>query len=143
MRIIAGFGIDISNEYCAIDFETYCRINCFIKYQTTDPVDLIRIWIKILNPQSIMVISVQEMVDLFERISRGCIYEVPTLISTTFSKQMIELFQKEGCLIGEDRVDMITMQKKIEEGVFDVELFNQLFKFNCSYQVKSHNFLIE
>lgn len=58
MRIIAGFGIDISNEYCAIDFETYCRINCFIKYQTTDPVDLIRIWIKILNPQSIMVISV-------------------------------------------------------------------------------------
>ncbi len=72
-RIISSFGIDISNEYSIIEFENFCRINSFLKYQKTSPSDLIKIWVKILNPLSIPVITVLDMTDFFERFARGSI----------------------------------------------------------------------
>jgi hypothetical protein len=72
-RIISSFGVDISNENSIIEFEIFCRINCFLKYQKTSPSDLIKTWVKILNPLSIPVINVLDMTDFFERFARGSI----------------------------------------------------------------------
>lgn len=46
------------------------------------------------------------MIDLFERFARGRMLELPTLISSTFAKHMLELIALEGCMIDENRVDM-------------------------------------
>lgn len=49
-RVIAGFGLDWSNENAKINFDTYCNIKCFLEFHTLEEKDLLRIWIKILNP---------------------------------------------------------------------------------------------
>ena len=64
------------------------------------------------------------MIDLFERFSRGRMLENPTLISMTFAKQMIQLFEMEGCMIDAERVDMAKLRQKIEDKTFDTFLFN-------------------
>lgn len=125
-RIISSFGIDVSNENAIIEFENFCRINCFLRYRKTSPSDLIKIWVKILNPQSIPVINVTNMEDFFERFARGTLQEQPTLITTTFAKHMIDLFKLEQCMIDDDRIDMIKLQVKIEDGTLSTDLFNQL-----------------
>ena len=66
------------------------------------------------------------MEDFFERFARGTLQEQPTLITTTFAKHMIDLFKLEQCLVDYDRIDMIKLQVKIEDGTFGIELFNQL-----------------
>ena len=64
-----------------IDFEMFCRIKCFLKFQTIDEQDLIKIWIKILNPQQSKYLEVGEMWDFFERMARGRTLISPTLVS--------------------------------------------------------------
>lgn len=82
------------------------------------------------------------MIDLFERFGRGRMLDNPTLISMTFAKHMLQLFEMEGCMIDADRVDMAKLRQKIEDQTFDTSLFNQLIKNDCSYMVKSRNFEI-
>jgi len=64
------------------------------------------------------------MEDLFERFARGKTLTKPTLVSYTFAKQMILLFQIEGCLLDKDRIDMIKLRLKLEDGTFEPNLFN-------------------
>lgn len=62
--------------------------------------------------------------DLFERFGRGRMLENPTMISSTFAKQMIQLFEMEDCTLAGDRVDMAKLKLKIEDGTFAPSLFN-------------------
>jgi len=97
-RIISSLGVDSSNKNAVIDFPTFCRINCLLKYLTIGGSDLIKIWIKILNPLGVNTVSKDDMIDLFERFARGSMTEQPTLISHTFALNMLELFKMEGCI---------------------------------------------
>jgi len=88
-RIIAGFGLDWSNENAKINFDTYCNIKCFLEFHTLEDKELLKIWSKILNPQSLAICTKDEMIDLFERFGRGRMLDNPTLLSMTFAKHMI------------------------------------------------------
>lgn len=85
-RIVAGFGLDWSNENAKIDFDTFCRIKCFLNFYTLDEQSLIKMWVKILNPQQNKYKEVDEMKDLFERFARGRTLKTPTLVSSTFAE---------------------------------------------------------
>ena len=84
-RIFAGFGLDWSNANAKIDFDTYCNIKCFLEFHTIENKDLVRIWCKILNSQSLSICTKEEIIDLFERFGRGRMLEKPTMISLTFA----------------------------------------------------------
>ena len=49
-RLLGGFGLDASNNNAKIDFETFCKIKCFLKFYTLKEEELVKIWIKIINP---------------------------------------------------------------------------------------------
>ena len=49
-RILAGFGLDTSNNSSKVDFEIFFKIKCFLKFYTLDEKELNKIWIKIINP---------------------------------------------------------------------------------------------
>jgi hypothetical protein len=85
-RILAGFGLDWTNENAKLSFDTYCRIQSFLEYQTMSDAELVKMWVKILNPSSLPVIEVSEMQDFFERFTRGKSLKEPSLISDTFAK---------------------------------------------------------
>jgi hypothetical protein len=70
-RIVCSFGLDWSNENAKIDFEMYCKIKCFLTFNTLEESDLVKIWIKILNPSSVIVQNYEQFFDLFERFARG------------------------------------------------------------------------
>ena len=105
-RIVSSFGVDGSNKNAIIDFQAFCRINCLLKYHTISGLELIKIWIKILNPAGVNTQNRDEMVDFFERFARGSMTEQPSLISHTFALHMLELFEREDCIDELDRVDM-------------------------------------
>ena len=60
---------------------------------------------------------------MFERFARGRTLKTPTLVSSTFAEQMLELFELEG-LIVDGQVSMHAIKNKLEDGTFSPELFN-------------------
>jgi hypothetical protein len=56
---------------------------------------------------------------------------------------MIDLFKLESCLVDDDRIDMIKLQNKIENGTFSTGLFNQLILLDCMFFVRTENFNID
>lgn len=54
---------------------------------------------------------------------------------------MIEILVLEGCEDPEnrDQILMSTLKSKLEDGTFDIELFNQMIKHDCNYDVWSAN----
>ncbi len=71
------------------------------------------------------------MQDFFERFARGRTLKTPTIVSSTFAKQMIQLLEMEGCLIDNDNISMIVLKQKIKEGCLSVSLFNQMMRTDC------------
>ncbi len=51
-RIFAGLGIDWSNENAKIGFDMFCKMKCFMEHYTATDSELIKMWTKIINPQS-------------------------------------------------------------------------------------------
>ena len=65
-----------------------------------------------------------------------------------FSASMVSLMEKEDCIIGTARgsdrcLDITKLRSKINEKVIDIELFNQLLKQDCLFEVKSVNHFID
>ena len=54
---------------------------------------------------------------------------------------MIEVLTNEGCEHAEQdcMIDMNVVASKLDDGTFDIELFNQMIKTECSYRVWSKN----
>ena len=137
---MAGFGLDWTNENAKLSFDTYCRIQSFLEYQTMSDAELVKMWVKILNPSSLPVIEVSEMQDFFERFTRGKSLQEPSLISDTFAKQMMILFQLEDCLVDDNqRVQMEKLREKIEDGTISPQIFSQMLSVDCNYIVESRN----
>lgn len=99
-------------------------------------------WVKILNPQSLTICPVVEMEDFFEKFARGKTLSKPTLVSDTFAKQMIVLFRLENLMVDVDRIDMVKLRQCMEDGTFSPQLFNQMIKNDCSFEVSSVNHTI-
>lgn len=140
-RILFAFNIDPKDPNSRIDFDMYARIKCFMKYNTIPKDELTRIWIRILNPSSLLTIPKEELQDLLERFSRGRIQSQKILVSATFSEQMIKILEMEGCTDPENADEFLVsaILAKLDNGVFDIELFNQMIKNECSYRVWSAN----
>lgn len=58
---------------------------------------------------------------------------------------MIALLETEGCENPEepDEILLSEVQRKIEDGTIDIELFNQMIKAECSFLVYSKNYHVE
>lgn len=70
-RILFAFNVDPKDPNSRIDFNLYVRMKCFMKYYTIPNEELIRIWIRIINPGSLVSLPKEELQDLLERFSRG------------------------------------------------------------------------
>ena len=141
-RILFAFNIDPKDSNSRIDFNLYVRMKCFVKYYTIPTDELIRIWIRIINPGSLVSLPKEELMDLLERFSRGKIQSQKILVSATFSEQMIKILEMEGCTDPEHTDDILisSILEKLEDGTYDIELFNQMIKNECNYRVWSKNF---
>lgn len=80
-RVVYAMGIDFKDKDTRIEFDIYVRIKCFLKYYTIPMEDLKKIWLLILNPLNSNSLSKEELLDLFERFSRGRIHNVKILMS--------------------------------------------------------------
>ena len=51
--------------------------------------------------------------------------DTPTAISLVFSESMLKLFELDKCITDNGKyIDMTSIRRRLNEGVFDVELFN-------------------
>ena len=70
-RILFAFNIDPKDPNSRIDFDLYVRLKCFVFYNTIPTNELKKIWMRILNPSSLVTLPKEELQDLLERFSRG------------------------------------------------------------------------
>mmetsp|Transcript_34855 Transcript_34855/g.45886 ORF Transcript_34855/g.45886 Transcript_34855/m.45886 type:complete len:199 (-) Transcript_34855:120-716(-) len=141
-RIIFAFGIDYRDPNSRVDFDMYVRIKCFMKYYTISKEDLTKMWFKIINPSANVSLPKDELEDLFERFARGKIQSQKILVSAHFSENMIKLLEREGCENPEEpkEILMSEVNRKIEDGTINIELFNQMIKTECSFKVWSAHY---
>lgn len=141
-RIIFAFGIDYRDINSRIDFDMYVRIKCFMKHYTISPEELLKMWLKIINPSGSLTLTKDELQDLFERFARGNIQSQKILVSAHFSESMIKLLEKEGCENPEEPKEIVVaeIENRIKDGVIDIEVFNQMIKTECSFLVWSKNY---
>ena len=62
-------------------------------------------------------------------------------MSAKFSENMIELLELEGCENPEDpnSILMSTVSKCLDDGILEIELFNQMIKIDSYFRVWSKN----
>lgn len=132
-RIMSVYNIDDTNKDARINFDTFVRIKCFLTLNNLGKGELSRIWLKILNPRNLSFCHREELKDLIERMARGKIQPTKTLISEHFADLMMDLFEKEGCFdpLNKDCFMLNVFKEKLEEEVFDVEVFNQIIRPDC------------
>ena len=140
-RILWAFNIDPKDPNSRIDFDLYVRLKCLMRYYTIPNEELKKIWMRIINPSSVVSMPKEELQDLLERFSRGKIQSQKILVSATFSEQMIAILEYEGCTNPEVPEDILisSVLARLEDGTFDIELFNQMIKNECNYRVWSKN----
>ena len=60
-RIIFAFGIDYRDINSRVDFDMYVRIKCFMKHYTISPEELLKMWLKIINPSGSLTLTKDEL----------------------------------------------------------------------------------
>ena len=88
----------MSNKQSKVSWEQFIRLKCFLQYFTLKESDLIDIWIKILDPHAIRHVPTDTLLDFLEVLARGTITEEQTLVSKEYAKNMLKLWEAEGCL---------------------------------------------
>lgn len=115
---------------------------------TLEGPELERLWLKTLDPVGCSMVPVEDFQTFMERIARGSMSDEPTAVSSVFSESMMALIELEDC-ISDNRhssyscVDIPKLGRKLQTKVIDVELFNQLLKQDCLFEVKSINHRID
>lgn len=140
LRLIAAFGIDTSNEGVRIEWDQFLSLKCFLELFTLGSDELETIWLKALDPRGLALVPLEQFQTFLERIARGSMSDQPTAVSTAFSSSMMELMHAEGLFsVSGTSIDIRKLAKALRENVIDVELFNQLLKQDCLFEVKSAN----
>ncbi|CDW85058.1 UNKNOWN [Stylonychia lemnae] len=140
-NLIQAFGIDISNKNTKIVWEQYLQIKCFLQFFTLPKTELIKIWIKILDPNGIRHILRSRLLEFLEILARGTVTDEQTLVSREFAKNIVRVFEMEDCV--SDNGNEILMEKvedAFNTGIMDIEILNQVLRVDCLYVVKSRHY---
>jgi hypothetical protein len=70
-NIIRAFGIDLDDPQAMLYQEQFIRLKCFMEYYTMPKEQIIDIWVKILDPQSLRRIDRSDMYNFLELLARG------------------------------------------------------------------------
>lgn len=115
-----------------------------MKYYLISRDEIIKMWLKIINPSAVSALTKVDLCDLFERFARGKIQAEKILVSVHFSLNMIKLLEENGCENPEDKKEILmsALEEKIKNGDIDIELFNQMIKTECTFRIWSKNYNI-
>lgn len=140
MRLIAAFGLDTSHDGVRIEWDQFLSLKCFMELFTLKKPELEKVWLKALDPRGLTCVPIVDVTTFLERIARGSMDDEPTAISKVFSESMLKLFELENCVTENKKyIDMSQIKRKFQSKVLDVELFNQLVRPDCLFEVKSIN----
>ena len=65
--------------------EKFIRLKCFLQYFSLPKAQLIDIWVKILDPQSLILLPRPKMFDFLESLARGSTNQRSTIISKQYA----------------------------------------------------------
>eukprot|EP00347_Sterkiella_histriomuscorum_P008838 403343544 len=140
-NIIQAFGVDVSNKNSKIEWEQYLLMNCFLKYFTLQKEQLIKIWIKILDPNGLRHIQMKKLIEFLEILARGTTTDEHTLVSKAYARNLIKCFEKEDCLSENgNEVLMEKVEEAFKNGTIEIEILNQTLRVECLYLVKSKHY---
>ena len=55
LRILQGFGLDVSSQNTKVQFHFYCKLKAFLVFYTIGDEELVKVWSRVLNPSSVKV----------------------------------------------------------------------------------------
>jgi hypothetical protein len=80
-----AFGVDVNSKNAVMTQEQFIAVNCFLRYGTMPKQMIIETWLKILDPQGYGKISKESYIDFFEKLARGRLTMINTIVSSSFA----------------------------------------------------------
>ena len=124
-----AFGVDVNSKNAVITQEQFIAVNCFLRYGTMPKQMIIETWLKMLDPQGYGKISKESYIDFFEKLARGRLTMINTIVSSSFAQMLAGHLEQKGCLNADTKeLIMKILAKKLFDKEIDIELFNQTLK---------------
>ena len=90
---------------------------------------IIETWLKILDPFGYGKLTKESYLDFFEKLARGRLTMINTIVSSSFAQQLSSFLEQKGCMNGDTKELMMkTLAKKLYDKEVDIELFNQTLR---------------
>ena len=90
---------------------------------------IIETWLKILDPFGYGKLSKESYLDFFEKLARGRLTMINTIVSSSFAQQLSAFLEQKGCMNGDTKELMMKfLAKKLYDKEIDIELFNQTLR---------------
>ena len=109
--------------------EQFIAVNCFLRYGTLPRLMIIETWIKILDPYGYGKLPRHFYMDFFEKLARGKLTLISTIVSSSFAQQIVSFMEQKGCVSPDNgEINIKVLTKKLIDKEIDIELFNQTLK---------------
>lgn len=138
-QFLNAVGVNIKGFAPKVDWLTYLKTQCLLKYFTATREMYTDFWIKFMNPNEEPTIPRHRIERLLELLARGAFTVDSTLVSETFAAKFIEMLRKKDIVVGignDEVVDTRKFKMKIRKGDLDIEYLNQLLKSDNQYVVE-------
>ena len=90
---------------------------------------IIETWLHILDPYGYGRIQRQSYMDFFEKLARGKLTLISTIVSSSFAQQIVSFLEQKGCLNPETgELIMKELARRFADKEIDIELFNQTLR---------------
>ncbi|CDW74465.1 UNKNOWN [Stylonychia lemnae] len=128
-RILQAFGVDTESKNATISQRQFIGLNCFLRYQSMPRQVIVKIWIKILDPLGLGKIQKEAYKIFFEKLARGKLTLISTIISSAFAEQLTQYLEQNGCLHPDTKeIIMSKMAQKLYDSEIEIEILSQTLR---------------
>ncbi|CAI2386011.1 unnamed protein product [Moneuplotes crassus] len=133
-KILKGVGVDIGSKDPRVDLRSFLNLNSILDFGTAHKSELIQFWTRILDPDNIMNVEKAQIVDFFEKLSKGR-FTQDADDEFSYANDVWKFFEQNKVLSeNSDKLDIHKLRDSLERGEIDIKIFGDIFKsgFNPS-----------
>jgi len=102
-------------------------VNSFIRFRTLTKIELIKLWLRIIDPYHRGSVKKEQYIPFLIKLSRGTLNRDETLIQRNFVVKMLEQFESTRCInLETEELSISTLRQMLLKNVIDIEVINNV-----------------
>ena len=96
IRLLKALGLDTERHNSVIKWEEFVELYCICELGQLNKEELIRFWIKFLDPSMLGIVSENAILDILEKLVRGTSLSEPNQGTLLFAKSVLKMYKLHG-----------------------------------------------